>query len=315
MAKDDANITSSGRTVSNEKTREQEQKLKDMKEKAEKDKKAAKEKREKAEKEKSEKDSSSGSSKKTTAAVAAAAGAAVIGSLKGKGKKRAKKKLITLLVAVALIVVALVLFGPKLKELLGIASGGSIIPGSLSEMQADEVMGYNEIDFQNALLGDPVAKQELIVMEQPVEVESQISQALANISLFQKTKVIHSVGTGVYTVDMSRVSSDKIAVDMDARTVTVTIPHAALQYINIDPTKTEFEDTQNAILAFGELKMTLEQEELLDISIQEAMREELETDAQFAMADEYAKAQVYEVFYPLISAISDEFALDIVIGE
>lgn len=314
MAKD-TGVKSTGRTMSNENTAKQEKKLEELKAKAAADEKKAREKRENAK---------TGAAKKPQAdagidgdalkGVVAAAGTALLGSIgnkkTGKSKKKAKKKLVSALVLIALVAVAALLFGPKLKSVLGI-SAGSIIPGSLDAMKADEVMGYTKVDFQNAILGEAAGKKELIVMELPVQVDSEVSQALANIELFKKTKRIHSFGTGVYTVDMSGISAQSITVDDDERTVSVKIPHAVLQYINKDIEKTEFEDTERALLGLGDFKLTPEQQNLVDISIEASMREVLDKQEQYAKADEFALLEVREIFQPLISAVSEEYLVKV----
>ena len=173
-------------------------------------------------------------------------------------------------------------------------------------------MGYNRIDFTNAILGEAREEQELIVMEQDVQVDSEISNALANISLFKKTKVIHSKGTGQYTVDMSKISEDTIAVDMDAHTVTVTVPHTVLHAIVVDAAQTTFEETEHAIFGFGDIKLTQEQNQLLEESIQDAMRAELDTPELYAKADEIGCLQIAEIFQPLITAVAEEFVVQVV---
>ena len=170
------------------------------------------------------------------------------------------------------------------------------------------LLGYTAADFQNAILGAATQHQELVVMEQPLEISTTITKAgLGNLNIFSKIKTVTYYGTGVYTVDLKNIDKDHIKVDTDAKTVTVIIPHAVLQYVNPDLSKTEFEDTEKGLLAFGDLSLTTEQQNQLSQSVTAAMKERLEEDDLFKQADEYATMKTWEIFQPLITAVSSEY--------
>ncbi len=217
---------------------------------------------------------------------------------------------VLILAFAALIVIK---FWPRIAPLLGFAavetSITSALPDGIKGLLPDETMGYSEIDFENAILGEARQKQQLVVMEQDVQVDSVISQALANLPIFEKTKTVHLNGVGVYTVDLGLVDAEHIDVDMDRRTVTVTIPRAVLQYVNIDPEKTTFEDTEKALLAFGDVTLTQEQQQILESSAKETMEGALNSAELLAKADQAACTVAHDLFQPLIAAVSDRFTV------
>lgn len=217
---------------------------------------------------------------------------------------------VLILVFAALIVIK---FWPRIAPLFGLSavetSITSALPDGIKGLLPDETMGYSAIDFTNAILGEARQKQQLVVMEQDVQVDSVISQALANLPIFAKTKTVHLNGVGVYTVDLGRVDIKHIGVDMERRIVTVTIPHAVLQYVNIDPEKTTFEDTEKALLAFGDVTLTQEQQQILESSAKETMEGALTSAELLAKADQAACAVAHDLFQPLIAAVSSRFAV------
>jgi hypothetical protein len=306
-------IKSSSSALKNEKSQKA---LKDLKEKSAKNKKKVADKRKEADSAKKKKQAaakaaSAASIKEAakkkedlTGAAVAAGGALLSGLMKNKksGKGGSKPKWGMIIIIAVIIIGALIFLGPKIGQLLSAFNA----PGP-STLLPDEVMGYNSIDFQEAILGESREKQELVVMEQDVQIDSTISNALANIALFKKTKVIHSFGTGVYTIDMSKIDSDHIVVDETAKTVTVTVPHSILQYVNIDVNKTTFEETEHTIFKIGDIKLTQEQQNVLDQSIDEVLRAELNVQTLFDQADEIGVLKVQEIFQPLVSAVSEEF--------
>jgi hypothetical protein len=189
------------------------------------------------------------------------------------------------------------------------------MPETLSAFLPDETMGYSQIDFSNAILGESRAKSDFVVLEQDVTVTSRVSQALANLALFEKSQVIRSYGTGVYTVDLSALTQSDIAVDEKLQQVTVTIPHAALAYVTVDVEKTEYEDTKKALFAFGDIKLTNEQLNLLEQSIDEAMCVQLESTDMLAKADAHALSQVQKLFEPIVQSVAADYIVSITLQQ
>lgn len=328
----DVNINSSGKRVKGEKSAEQDERLKAIREKKESDRKAAakaesakrkteqeaEEKRQaeaKAAEEKQARAQAAADAKRETAgkigAAAVAAGGAIVDSA-AKSAKKGKLKIApktALFAVIGIAIVALLLFiaWPRLSALLFPEPEAHTV----AELSESAVMGNTSADISNAILGEARQKQELVVWEQDVQVDSEISQALANLAVFEKTKTVHSYGTGVFTVDMGSIDESAIDVDEQSHVVTISIPHTQLQYITKDLEKTEFEDTQHAVLGFGDVKLTQEQQNLLEQSIEDAMRAELESEQCFADADAAALLVVYDVYQPLIAQIDDTYTLEV----
>lgn len=176
------------------------------------------------------------------------------------------------------------------------------------EIITESFAGFTAADFQNAVLGESSDHQELIVMEQPVQIETTVTkEGFYNLPAFQKVKNITYHGTGVYTVDLSLIDAEHIMVDEDEKTVTVLIPHTELQYINPDLTATEFAETENGWLAFGDLTLTAEQQNELEGKVVESMRQRLADDELMEAADEFSRMKTWEIFQPLVTSVSPEY--------
>ncbi len=214
-------------------------------------------------------------------------------------------------IAVVLIVVLAVLFLiPRVRAFLT-PNVEISIPESLSDLLPDEEMGYNRIDFSNAILGESREKSDFVVLEQDVSVTTRVSQALANLALFEKYQIIRSYGTGVYTVDLSALSESDVSVDETLQVVTVSIPHAKLAYVTVDIESTEYEETEKALFAFGEIKLTNEQLNLLEQSVDEAMRLQLESDEMLEKADVHAISQVQSLLEPIVQSLAPAYVVAI----
>ena len=167
------------------------------------------------------------------------------------------------------------------------------------------------MDFEEAVLGAASEHSELIVMEQPLSINTTITRSgLGNLAIFSKVKDVTYYGTGVYTVDLSRIDAGHIRLDEFNRRVNILIPHAVLQYVNPDLEKTEFQDTEKGWLAFGDIKLTAEEQNELEKSVHAAMEERLNEDDLLIQADEFAILKTWEIFQPLITAVSPEYTVE-----
>lgn len=246
---------------------------------------------------------------------AAARGAAIAAGMAQRPPKKRRHvpfRLILTLIVLAAVIVAILVLYPRVRDTLRAPAVNITVPDSLSDLLPDEEMGYNKIDFSEAILGEARETQVLEVMQQDVEVPIQITQALGNIDLFKKTRVIRSYGTGAYTVDLGQITKDCITTDESAMIVTIRIPHAQLQHVIVHADKTTFEDTQKAIFAIGEIKLTAEQQQILDTTVKNAMEEKLNEAGLFLKADEIALSKVRDIFQPLVTALAADYIVKIV---
>lgn len=213
---------------------------------------------------------------------------------------------------VILLVVVLVISGSMMISSVREALGIGEWPTSFSDLLPDEIMGYNDVEITQAILGEVRDRDQLIVMEQDIEVQTEIRRALANISLFEKTKTIYSYGTGAYGIDLSALTEGAITYDHDRKEVIVRIPHAALAYVDPDFSKTKFGDTEKALFAFGELKMTQEQENVVNKEVEDAMWSKLNTGNRLAVADLKAVQRVKGLLIPIVNGIDEDYKLKVV---
>jgi len=232
---------------------------------------------------------------------------------RGRFRLRHLKWIIRGVVLIA-VLFAVLFFLPKVRDFFT-PDINIDMPDSLSGLLPDETMGYNQIDFSNAILGESRTKSDFVVLEQDVSVSTRVSQALANLALFEKSQIIRSYGTGVYTVDLSKLSSTDISLDSKLSLVTIVIPHATLAYVTVDVEKTEFEETKKALFAFGEIKLTNEQLNLLEQNIQDAMKEQLGSADMLAKADEFALSQVQKLLEPIVKSVSVKYILKVAFAD
>ncbi len=179
-----------------------------------------------------------------------------------------------------------------------------------SNVVSAHYLGYTAIDFMDAILGSTRLKEELIVMEQDIEYVSLITKAgFGDWAVFRKTKSVTFAGTGVYTVDLSKIDASRITVDEEEKTVTLKIPHTTLTYVVLRPEDMTFDDTEKGLLAFGELKLTAEEQNAFERLAKLNMSGKLATQTLLTRADGFAQMKCWEIFQPLVDTVSKEYRL------
>lgn len=197
---------------------------------------------------------------------------------------------------------------PSIKDTLGIGSW----PTAFKELLPEELMGYNETEISHTILGKTQDRGELLVMEQEVSVQMELTRALWNMPLFEKTKTVYSHGLGGFSVDLTLITKSALTWDQDNKSMTILIPKASLSYIDPDFSKTEFGDTERAILAFGDIKLTQEQQNVLNVEIEESMKKALNTESRLRVANIKAKQKVKELLKPLVKDIDEEIIIYVI---
>ena len=94
--------------------------------------------------------------------------------------------------------------------------------------------------------------------------------------------------------------------------MTICIPHAKLHNVSYDPEKTEIGDLQRGWLAFGDLKLTAEQQNVFESRGKAGTGSKIERKRRFAEADRFAKLEAYEMYQAIVRTISP--AYKVVIG-
>ena len=94
--------------------------------------------------------------------------------------------------------------------------------------------------------------------------------------------------------------------------ITLKIPHAVQEEINIPEDEIQFGDTTKGLLAFGDIKMTVEQATKVQAGAREKMQQKLEEQKVQETADRFAKLAVWELYSPIIKSVAKDYSLEVV---
>jgi len=175
------------------------------------------------------------------------------------------------------------------------------------------IFGYKAADFEEAILGDATKLRKLEVYQQEISDVAEITDTgLLNWGIFTRNQLITYNGTVVYTVDLSSLKSSDIRFDEESKIITLFIPHAIQEEINIPEDKIQFSDTTKGLLAFGDIKMTMEQASQVQSETRDRMQQKLDEQKVQETADRFAKLSVWELYSPIIKGVAKDYSLEVV---
>lgn len=166
-----------------------------------------------------------------------------------------------------------------------------------------------EADFEDAILGEAKKQQVLVVYTRDVKVESELSQSFLDLEVFSKSQFVRSFGTGHFAVDLSAFSENAITVDKETKTVTLTLPAAYLYLSEYDVTKTEYSDTENGFLSFGDISLSPEEQTEFERTVSAEIKSALDTPENLAAANDAAKEAAVNIFSPIVKSVNEAYTL------
>ena len=242
---------------------------------------------------------------------------ATVTTEKPAAKTRIPRKLLMLLSLLSLILVCILLI--------------RAFPEKESEY-VDEVAGQirQEMEENQIVLSSGVGRRTVAEFREPILLtHGQESRLIVHTAHLSETISIASEGLGgwewtsayqdivyegdaQYTVDLSQLSEEDFVVNNELKTLTVRIPYAMLDPINIPADQIKFRDAKKGWAAPKDIKLTPEQNAQLMVQVTDKMKAKLIDENIIAIANENAKAVVAELLSATVHSIDPEYTVVVV---
>ena len=242
---------------------------------------------------------------------------ATVTTEKPAAKTRIPRKLLMLLSLLSLILVCILLI--------------RAFPEKESEY-VDEVAGQirQEMEENQIVLSSGVGRRTVAEFREPILLtHGQESRLIVHTAHLSETISIASEGLGgwewtsayqdivyegdaQYTVDLSQLSEEDFVVNNELKTLTVRIPYAVLDPINIPADQIKFRDVKKGWAAPKDIMLTAEESAQLMIQVTDKMKAKLIDDNIIAIANESAKIVVAELLSATVQAVDPEYTVVVV---
>jgi len=236
---------------------------------------------------------------------------------KPAAKSSAAKKMLTLIVLFAVIVISILVIRQFLDRESEFVDD---VAGQIEqEMEENHIeissRGFRRTvaDFREPIILNHGKDSRLIV--HTAHLSETISIADEGLGGWAWTSIYQDIvfdGDAQYTVDLSQLSEEDFVVNNELKTLTVRIPYAVLSPINIPPEQIKFRDAVKGWAAPKDIKLTPEETAQLMIQVEYKMKSELIDENIVAVANESAKNVVAELLSTTVHSIDPEFTVVVV---
>ncbi len=184
------------------------------------------------------------------------------------------------------------------QDLITVVTGAD----SLLRFTQRQVPYELEVNYDDIVLDEARQEKKLIILSQNATVPHEIKKAgLFGWSIYAQKKYVVLHGVGTYSVDLGQISSKDIVIHRDSKTIDLYIPEPELS-VEYLPENTEFFDSQNGLLRFGEMELTPEMNAELETMGKEKIRQNFESDEKaLATARKFAALSVKELFETVLN--------------
>ena len=227
------------------------------------------------------------------------------------------RTLITLLLVLTLICVSIFLLraGRREERTFQDTLAGVIRQEMTDERIVLEQKGLRRTvaEFQEPILLTCSKESRLIVHSaQLSEIISIASEGLGGWAWTSAYQDIQYTGQAQYTVDLSRLTEEDFAVNNELKTLTVRIPYAVLDPINIPAEQIRFRDVKKGWAAPKDIKLTAEENARLQVQVADKMKAKLIDENVIRDANENAKIVVTELLSATVRSIDPEYTVVVV---
>lgn len=168
-------------------------------------------------------------------------------------------------------------------------------------------------EFQEPILLTCSKESRLIVHSaQLSEIISIASEGLGGWAWTSAYQDIQYTGQAQYTVDLSRLTEEDFSVNNELKTLTVRIPYAVLDPINIPAEQIRFRDVKKGWAAPKDIKLTAEENARLQVQVADKMKAKLIDENVIRDANENAKIVVTELLSATVRSIDPEYTVVVV---
>lgn len=114
----------------------------------------------------------------------------------------------------------------------------------------------NDILTEETLINEVRNVNKLIPLEVELSETVTVDNTYFNLDIFKKVKKITFYSNCSYSIDFSTISDSDIILNKETNEININIPTPQIYAIDIDESRTEYENTELGILRFGEVTLS-----------------------------------------------------------
>ncbi len=159
---------------------------------------------------------------------------------------------------------------------------------------------------EEILVNEIHQKQELITLEIEMTEKVILDDSWGSLGIFKKVQSINYAGTGTYTVDLSSLKAENISIDEKTKRVSVKVAAPSIKDVSLLEEKTEYQSPENGTLRFGEIKLTVEENQMLSRNVKDKMLKKMSEQNFISQAEKSSEQTLKSLIQTIVSNKTSE---------
>lgn len=170
-------------------------------------------------------------------------------------------------------------------------------PGSMGSIDT-------EAEISEILVKGVQKECRLITTEIYLNCDITIDESYYDLDLFKKRQKLIFYATALFSVELEAFSADDISFAENEKTAYIYIEKPRLVCVSVDNEKTIINKTEKGLFRFGEIKITPESYNEVEIEAVKKMTEQINTEEMKILSEYNARTSVKDLFINILSVTS-----------
>lgn len=201
---------------------------------------------------------------------------------KNKSVKYLKFKLSIFSIFIAFIIFLLIMISFKSKTIFNPKPSYSSI-NKISDIK---------ISTKDSIIDKIHNTNKIIPLELELSQSVLIDNSWGDLDVLKKYKNITYFAVCSYMIDLSKISTNDISINNTSKIISITIPNPKIYLIDFDYDKTQYEESINGLLRFGNISISPEDSIRIENDVKIKLKEKMLEDSLYSKSTEASKESI-----------------------
>lgn len=201
---------------------------------------------------------------------------------KNKSVKYLKFKLSIFSIFIAFIIFLLIMISFKSKTIFNPKPSYSSI-NKISDIK---------ISTKDSIIDKIHNTNKIIPLELELSQSVLIDNSWGDLDVLKKYKNITYFAVCSYMIDLSKISTNDISINNTSKIISITIPNPTIYLIDFDYDKTQYEESINGLLRFGNISISPEDSIRIENDVKIKLKEKMLEDSLYSKSTKASKESI-----------------------
>lgn len=163
----------------------------------------------------------------------------------------------------------------------------------------DDLSGI-KISIKDSIINKVHTTNKIIPLELELSQSVSIDNSWGSLNILKKYKNITYFATCSYMIDLSKISTNDVSIDMINKTIAITVPKPEIYLIDFNYDKTQYEESINGLLRFGDILISPEDSIKIENDVKEKLKEKMLEDSLYSTSTKASKESISNLLHQIL---------------